>query len=189
MSTSVDEAAQVLRQATQDEIRHHSVWYIIQGSLMVIIGVVALFHPLLSSVAATIFLGWLLIIGGVVQAIGLIGVGRVPYFWLQLISAILAGVVGYLMIANPAQSVLILTLLLIVFFMVEGISKVVMSLMVRPLPSWGWMLASGIIGIVLSMVLWSSMPITAAWLLGFMLGVSLITQGLALAWLAWQARS
>jgi uncharacterized membrane protein HdeD (DUF308 family) len=90
---------------------------------------------------------------------------------------------------GPGQALLILTLLLIVFLMVEGISKVIFALTIRPFPNWGWVLASGIIGILLALYLWASLPITAIWLLGVLLGIQLICEGAAIGYLAWQVRN
>ena len=58
----------------------------------------------------------------------------------------------------------------------------------RPFPNWGWLLASGLIGILLAIYLLSSLPITAIWLLGFLVGVLLISEGVALGYLAWRVR-
>jgi len=70
-------------------------------------------------------------------------------------------VVGVLFLRHPGEGLLTLSLLLIVFFMVEGISKVIFSLTIRPFPNWGWVLASGIIGVLLAFYLWASLPVTA----------------------------
>ncbi|MFZ1883482.1 MAG: DUF308 domain-containing protein [Rhodoplanes sp.] len=78
-----------------------------------------------------------LIISGVVQGISLIGAQQVPHFWLQLVSVVLSVIVGAMFVRHPGEGLLTLTLLLIVFFMVEGISKVIFSLTIRPFPNWG----------------------------------------------------
>jgi uncharacterized membrane protein HdeD (DUF308 family) len=72
--------------------------------------------------------------------------------------------------------------------MVEGISKLIFALTIRPFPNWGWVLASGIVGILRSFYLWAGLPITAIWLLGVLLGIQLICEGAAPGYLAWQAR-
>src|SRR5262249_55047537 len=95
-------------------------------------------------------------------------------------------VVGALFLRNPGESLLTLTLLLIVFFLIEGISKVIFALTIRPFPNWGWVLVSGIVGIVLAFYLWASIPVSAAWLLGVLLGIELICEGAAITHLAWQ---
>jgi uncharacterized membrane protein HdeD (DUF308 family) len=96
--------------------------------------------------------------------------------------------IGVLFLRDPAQGLVTITLLLIVFFKIEGISKVVFALTIRPFPHWGWVLASGLVGIVLSLILWASLPVTAVWLIGFLLGIQLISVGAAIAYLAWQVR-
>ena len=185
---SLDQAAEVMRSAMRDVIKRHSLWYLLQGGLMVLTGVVAFLFPIFSSVAVVLMLGWLLIISGIFQAISLIGATNVPHFWLQLISVVLSVVIGVLFLRNPGQGLLTLTMLLIVFFMVEGMAKVIFALTIRPFPNWGWVLASGVVGVFLAIYLWSSLPITAAWLLGILVGIQLISEGAALGYLAWQVR-
>ncbi len=186
--TSLEAAAQAMREAMRETVRRYSLWYLVQGGLMVLGGIIALFYPILSSFAVVLFLGWVLIISGIVQGISLIGAQNVPHFWLQLVSVVLSVIVGVLFLRHPGEGLLTLTLLLIVFFMVEGISKLIFALTIRPFPNWGWVLASGIIGILLSFYLWASLPVTAIWLLGVLLGIQLICEGAALGYLAWQVR-
>ena len=188
MTMSLDAAAQVMREAMRETVRRHSLWYLAQSALMIVAGILALAYPALSSVAVVFFLGWLLIISGLFQGISLIGARNVPHFWLQLVSVVLFVIVGMLFLRNPGESLVTLTLLLIVFFVVEGISKVIFALTIRPLPNWGWVLASGIIGILLGFYLWASIPVTAIWLIGVLLGIELICEGIALGRLAWEAR-
>ena len=89
---------------------------------------------------------------------------------------------------RPRGSGFTLTLLLIVFFMVEGFAKLLFSLTIRPLPNWGWVFASGIIGILLPFYLLANLTTTAVWLLGVLLGIQLVFEGVALSSLAWQVR-
>jgi uncharacterized membrane protein HdeD (DUF308 family) len=182
MSMSLDAASQAMREAMRETVKSDSLWYLIQSILMILGGILALIYPIVSSVAVVLFLGWILIISGIVQGISLIGAQNVPNFWLQLISVALSVIVGVLFVRHPGEGLLTLTLLLIVFFMVEGISKLIFALTIRPFPNWGWVLASGIIGILLSFYLWSSLPITAVWLLGMLLGIQLICEGAALGY-------
>src|SRR5262249_37606604 len=151
-------AAEVFREAMRQTVKRYSLWYLIQGVLLVVAGIFAIIYPFVSSVAVIVLLGWLLIISGVLQAFSLIGARHVPHFWLQLISFILAVLIGFLFLRDPEQGLLTVALLLIVFFMIEGLSKVVFALTIRPFPNWGWVLASGVMGIVLSLILWANMP-------------------------------
>jgi uncharacterized membrane protein HdeD (DUF308 family) len=189
MSISLDAAAEVFRDAMRQTVKRYSLWYLVQGVLLIVAGIFAIIYPVISSVAVIVLLGWLLIISGVLQGLSVIGARHVPHFWLQLISFVLAIVIGFLFLRQPAEGLLTVTLLLIVFFMIEGISKVVFALTIRPFPNWIWVLASGLVGVALSLILWASLPVTAVWLVGLLLGIELISVGSALAYMAWQVRS
>lgn len=185
MAIPVDAAAAALREAMRETVKRYSLWYLIQGVLLVVAGVLAIISPIIASVAIVFLLGWVLIISGVLQAVGLVGASNVPHFWLQLISAVLAILIGVLLLRSPDSGLLVMTMLLIVYFMVEGIAKVIFALTIRPFPNWGWVLASGVVGILLAFILWANMPLTASWMLGLMLGVLLVSEGSALTYLAW----
>ena len=66
MTMSLEFAAQAMREAMRETVKRHSLWYLIQGALMVLGGVLALVYPIVSSVAVVLFLGWVLIISGIV---------------------------------------------------------------------------------------------------------------------------
>lgn len=184
---SLDAAADAMRDALQKTVKYNSLPFLIQAALMLVAGIAAIAYPLLSSVALAIFLGWMLIIVGAVQAIALVGTTKVPHFWLQLISAALSVIIGIIFIRNPGGAVATLALLMIVYFMVEGMSKVVFALTVRPLENWGWVLASGLLGVAISLYLLSN-PELSLVLLGILIGIQLISEGIAIGWMAWQAR-
>ena len=189
MTMSIEAAAQALREATRETVRRYSTWYLVQGVLMVIAGIVALLYPFVSSVALVLFLGWILIISGIVQGISLIGAQNVPNFWLQLVSAVLSIIVGVLFLRRPGEAVVTLALLLIVFFMVEGFAKIVFSLTIRPLPNWGWGLSQRHCWNTAVFISFGQPHhATAVWLLGVLLGIQFICEGVALSSLAWQVR-
>ena len=188
MAVSLDAAAAAMRDAMRQTVRRYSLWYLVQGMLMVVTGVLALIYPWIASVAMVRLLGWFLIVSGVLQAIGLIGAREVPYFWLELISAILPIVLGLLLLRHEDVSLYFFSIGVIVYFMIEGIVKVLFALTIRPFSSWGWVFFSGLIGIALSIYLWANLSIVSALMLAVLLGVLLVVEGAALASLAWRAR-
>jgi len=171
MAMTMAQASAAMREAMRETIKRYSLWYLLEGVLLVIAGVVALVYPYIASVTLIFLLGW------------------VPHFWLQLVSAVLAILIGILLLRNPDAGLLIMTVLLIVFFFVEGVSKVIFALNIRPFMGWVWVLASGVIGILLGAYLWANMPVASEWVLGVLLGIQLIAEGAALAYLAWMVRS
>lgn len=188
MSLSLEAAAEVFREAMREAVRRYSLWYQIEGLLLIAAGMLSIVYPFFSSVAVVVLLGWLMIVAGLAQAVNTFGARHVPHFWLQLVSVILAVLIGVLFLRDPAQGLMTITLLLIVFFLVEGMSKTVFALTIRPYPNWIWVLASGLIGIALAVVLLVALPVTATWLIGVLLGVELVSVGGAIAYLAWQSR-
>jgi uncharacterized membrane protein HdeD (DUF308 family) len=189
MTIPLDAAAAAMREAMRETVRRYSLWYLVRGALMVIAGVLALVYPLFTSTAIIYLLGWILIISGLLQGLGLIGARQVPHFWLELISVVLAIVIGLFLLRQPEAGLLLFSVLLIVYLMVEGFAKVSFALTIRPFPNWGWVLASGLVGILLAIYLWANIAAASPLLLGVLLGILLISEGAALTYLAWQIRA
>jgi uncharacterized membrane protein HdeD (DUF308 family) len=188
MAITVNEASAVLREAVRDSIRRRSLLYLIQGGLLALAGVLALIFPIVFGTGVLVLIGWLLVLGGLVQGIGLIGAHKVPYFWLQFVSMALGIVVGFLLITRPEAGLLAVALLLVVYFMVEGVSRIVFALMIRPMDDWLWLCASGVVGIIVAMILAANLNTAGHWLLGSLVGVYLVAAGGALGYLAWNLR-
>jgi len=188
MAITVNEASAVLRAAVRDGIRKRSMLYLVQSGLLVVAGLLALVFPAIFGAGVLVLIGWLLILGGIVQALGLIGATQVPYFWLQLVSVVLGVVVGFLLVSRPEAGLLAVALLMVVFFMVEGISRIAFALMIRPMEDWLYVLASGIVGLLLAVVLGANIGSVSNWLLGLLLGVNLIASGAGTGYLAWNIR-
>ena len=188
MAITVNEASAVLREAVRDTIRQRSLLVLVQGSVMVIAGILALIFPAFMSTSLLVLLGWLLILSGLVQVISLFGATQVPYFWMQIITIALEVLVGYLLVSNPSAGLVTVTFLMLVLFLVGGIARVVFALMIRPMRDWLWVLASGLIAVVCALVLFSNLPEAASWLLAILLGIELIAIGGAQVFMAWRLR-
>jgi len=188
MAVSVNEASAVLRAAVRDTIRKRSLLFMIQAAVMVLAGVLALIFPAFMSTGLLALLGWLLILSGIVKIVSLVGATQVPYFWLELVTVALEILVGYLLIANPAAGLVAVTFLMLVLFLIVGITRVVFALMIRPIPDWIWVLASGLVAIACALILFANLPEAATWLVGFLLGVELIAVGAAQGLMAWRVR-
>ncbi len=185
MSMSIEAAAEVLREAMRGSVRRHWFWYLLQGGLMIVGGVLALVYPVIASLAVVSLLGWVLIVSGIAQGLSLVGARNMPTFWLQAVSVALSVIVGILFLSNPEDGLSTVTFVLIVYFVVEGISKVIFALTIRPYPNWVWVLGAGILSVVIAFILYASMTAVSVWLLGLLLGIQLVAEGASLAYLAW----
>ena len=185
---SMESASQVLREGMREVIKKYSYWYMVQGGTMIVTGVFAFIYPLLARSSAVVLVGWLLIVSALVQGASLIGARHVPHFWVQLVSIVLSVIIGIMFLRSPDQGMFTLTMLLIIYFLAEGISKVIFALSIRPFPNWYWVLGSGMVGFMAAAFSWSKLPVTAIWILCPLLGITLISEGAAIGYMAWQYR-
>ena len=189
--TTIDPSINDVQRAVRDALHAHWVLFLTQGVLMVILGVVAFVAPTVATIAVDIFIGWLFLISGIFGLAALFSVRSVPAFMWTLITAALSVVVGAMLIWKPAEGVFSLTLVLTAFFIVEGIFQIVASITSRDaIPgSWGWMLASGLADLVLAAIIIAGWPLSAGWVLGLLVGINLITSGLAVVMAAITSRN
>lgn len=171
-------------------VRRHWVLFLSEGIVLVILGVLALLAPVIASVAATVFFGWLLLLSGIVGLVTTFRARHAPGFWWSLLSAVIGIIAGVLLLGWPLLGTLSLTAVLIAFLLAEGAVSILYALEHRNALSgrWGWMLTSGIIDVVLGVVLFIGLPGTALWALGLLLGINLIFGGWALIFMALHAR-
>jgi uncharacterized membrane protein HdeD (DUF308 family) len=171
-------------------IRGHWKFFLAEGIILIILGLAAILEPLVATLTLSIFIGWLLIISGIVGLFSTLRMHPAPGFWWSLISAILAIVVGVLLIWHPLAGILSLTLALIIFFVIEGIASILFALDYRrDLPArWGWMVASGVVDLILAAIILLGLPGSALWALGLLLGINMVFGGTTLIVMALDAR-
>ena len=173
-----------------DTLRAHWRLYVFQGVLMIILGVLAVAAPAFATLTVDIYVGWLFLISGVLGLIAMFSARNVPGFLWTLVTALLSIVVGGVLLWKPAEGAVSLTIVLTAFFIVEGIFQAVAAFTYRDaIPSrWGWLLASGLADLALAAIIIAGWPGTAAWVLGLLVGVNLLTTGWAVVMVALGAR-
>lgn len=171
-------------------IRGHWGFFLAEEIILILLGLAAILEPLVATFALSIFIGWLLIISGIVGLFSTFKMRPAPGFWWSLISAILAIVVGALLIWHPVAGVISLTLALIIFFIIEGVASIMFALEYRSsLPArWGWMVVSGIVDLILAAIILLGLPGSALWALGLLLGINMVFGGTTLVVMALDAR-
>ena len=173
-----------------DTLRAHWRLYVFQGVLMIVLGVLAVAAPAFATLTVDIYVGWLFLISGVLGLIAMFSARNVPGFLWTLVTALLSIVVGGVLLWKPVEGALSLTIVLTAFFIVEGVFQAAAALIYRDaIPStWGWLLASGIADLALAAIIIAGWPGTAAWTLGLLVGVNLLTTGWAVVMVALGAR-
>jgi uncharacterized membrane protein HdeD (DUF308 family) len=184
-------AATDIRSAVSAAIHRHWGLFLSEGIALIILGTLALLVPAIASVAATIVFGWILLLSGVIGLISTFRARQAPGFGWSLLSAVLGIVAGLILLTTPVEGALSLTTVLIAFLIIEGFATVLFALDHRKGASgrWSWVLASGLIDILLGGMLLAGLPGTAVWALGVLVGINMIFGGWSLIWMALHARA
>jgi uncharacterized membrane protein HdeD (DUF308 family) len=179
------------RRAVAETMREHWVLFMVEGIVLVVLGMLAIVIPQLASLAVTILIGWLFLISGVVGLVTTFWAKGAPGFWWSLVSALIAIGAGVVLLAWPISGTVSLTLVLIVFFIVEGVASIMYGIEHRREASSrsGWMIASGVIDLILAAIIFSGLPGTAFWALGLLVGINMVFGGTSLIAMALGARA
>ena len=159
-----------------EELGHRWGWYLALGIALIVLGLIAVSEAYLATVVSVFVLGWFLIAGGVLLGFMSFLTGKWGGFLLAMAAGILAFITGVMMLRAPLAGAATLTLLILSFFIVEGIYRAIGSIALR-FPNWGWSLASGIVSIVLGGILLAGWPQISFWFVGLLVGIDLIVHG------------
>ena len=165
-------------------IKKYSTWFTIYGIALMVIGALAIIAPGIATLAASIFVGWLLLVSGAFGIATVVAAGTAqPGFGWKLLTTTLYLVAGIVLLWNPIGAALTLTIVLAAYLLATGVAKLLIAFGYRnAIPgAWLWMLLSAIIDIALGFMIIADLPGTARWVLGLMVGINLLATGVALA--------
>jgi uncharacterized membrane protein HdeD (DUF308 family) len=171
-------------------VREHWKAFLFEGILLVVLGLAAMVLPPLASLAVTILLGWMFLISGVAGLALTFWARQMPGFWWSLISAALAVLAGIVLLAQPVQGTLTLTIVVGAYFLAEGVATIMYALEHRRELSerWSWLLIAGIMDILIAAVIITGLPGSALWAVGLLVGINLLFGGASLIGMALAAR-
>ena len=186
MSQGISELQSQMRAA----VREHWKAFLVEGILLVLLGLAAIIVPQLASLAVTIFLGWLFLISGIAGLVLTFWTRQMPGFWWSLVSAALAIAAGIILLARPVQGTLTLTIVVGAYFLAEGIATIMYALEHRRELSqrWSWLLVAGLMDILIAIIIVAGLPGSALWAIGLLVGINLMFGGASLIGMALAAR-
>jgi uncharacterized membrane protein HdeD (DUF308 family) len=158
------------------EIHDSWGWFVALGIALIVLGVACILGEITATFATVLAFGWLLLVAAGFALVHAVRTHTWGGFLLYLLSALLRGVTGYLLIRYPLAGAVGLTLILAAFFVVGGIFRAVSAGVLR-FPRWGWATFSGIVSVVLGIMLFWQQPVSSLWFIGFAIGVDLIFEG------------
>jgi uncharacterized membrane protein HdeD (DUF308 family)/CRP-like cAMP-binding protein len=188
---NIDDVVHHFEKAVSRSLHAHWFLYMLEGILLILLGIATVAIPPLGMVAITILLGWVFVISGGFGLVSTLWLREEPGFGWSLLSAILGITVGIAMFAMPIEAAFAITVVLVIFFVIEGAGAILYALARKRELSgkWEWMLASGVIDLALGMLIVIYMPTSTSWALsGLLVGINMLTGGVALVLMATHAR-
>jgi len=158
------------------EVRDHWWAFLALGIALAVIGTICIVHPFFASLASVVFLGFLLLAGGIAQIVSSFWAGKWSGMLMHLMVGVLYGIVGFMIIDAPAENTLLLTKVLAIFLIVIGVLDI-LSALIQRFHGWGWVLLNGGITLLLGLLINRQWPSSALWVIGLFVGIEMIFNG------------
>lgn len=171
------------------EVKKATGWLIALSILMILTGIVAIAMPGISSVTFTLVFGWLLLFNGIVRLVKSFQSKPIRGFWWSLVVGIVYAIAGLYVIFNPVEAVLTLTWLFGFMLIVEGIITIIAAFVNKAGGNLSWLVVlDGVITLILGILVLSQWPVSAVWLIGLYVGISILISGISLLAIALATR-
>jgi uncharacterized membrane protein HdeD (DUF308 family) len=152
-------------------------WSIALSILLIIAGLFAICVPLISGVGITLLFGWLMILSGITHFIFAFKTHTTGGVIWELIIGAVYLFTGVYLIMHPLDALLVLTLILACYLFFEAIAEFIQYFQLRPRHGAGWILIDGIITLILAIMIWRSWPASSVWVIGTLVGISMLFSG------------
>jgi uncharacterized membrane protein HdeD (DUF308 family) len=166
-----------MQEALNESLKQGRKWLMISGWVAVIAGTIAIVVPAVASVTVAIFIGWMLLLGGVFLLIDAFAVRDVWRLLLRLLLAFIAGAAGLSLLLAPLRGTYTLTVLLVLWFAVTGVMRIAVAIAERGTQGAGWMGANGVITLLLGVLIGAHLPESSDWAIGLLVGIDFLFYG------------
>jgi uncharacterized membrane protein HdeD (DUF308 family) len=170
-----------------NELKRNWGWFLALGICLILLGTVALGSSVFFTLASVVLFGWLLLVGGILEAVHAFWRKQWSGFFIDLLTGILYVVVGFMVVANPGATAITLTLLIALFLMFGGVFRIVTAIILT-YHHRAWLLLHGVINLLLGIAIWHQWPLSGLWVIGLFIGIDMIFNGWSLVMLALTAR-
>ncbi len=163
-------------------------WTLWIAVLVILAGLAAIILPVVGGIAVTLLVGWALLMVGVLHLFYAFG-GRnaSSRIWELLLGVVYVLAGGYL-IFHPLLGLTTITLLLAAYLLVKGALEIVQYFQTHPRRGFTWLILDGIINIVLAVIIWSQWPFSSLWVVGTLIGISILFSGMSRLMLSTEGR-
>jgi uncharacterized membrane protein HdeD (DUF308 family) len=178
MSLLADAGPAEVQSKELQTLRRYSLFMLIVGVLLIIVGMVAVSSPFIPTLAAVIFVGSFLLVGGVLEVVNAFWAHTWRGFWIHQLFGILYLVLGLFLVRRPEKGAEFFTLMIAAAFVVGGLFRIVTALSHR-FHGWVWVLLNGIVTLVLGILIWQEWPESAMWVIGLFVGIDMVFAGMS----------
>lgn len=147
------------------------------GVLAIVIGCIAILVPAVASVGTAIFIGWILLVAGAFMVAAAFSAHSIGTVVLRLLWAVVTVVVGVWLIVEPHNGTLTLTLVLGIYFLFMGLTRIAVAFTARGQQGAGLVGLSGVAGLLIGILVLAEFPSSADWAIGLLVGIDLIFAG------------
>lgn len=162
-------------------IKRHAGVGMAVGVIVVVAGILALLSPLVAGLSIAIAVGVLIVASGVSRLFLAFRMGSFGHGLLVFVLGLLSIVIGGYMVSRPGMALATLTLVLAVYFVVDGVFQSIWAFRLRPIKGWGWSLFSGVVSLALGVMIWRQFPVSGVWAVGTLAGIQMVFGGSSVA--------
>ena len=170
---------------TVNEERVVTRWSMTWGVIMFVCGLLAIALPLATSIGIIIVLGWLILLSAVAHLIFIFHSHSIGGAIWKLLLAVFYGFIGFYMVTHPLLGVATVTIVLAIFLFCEGAVEIAFYFHIRRSRHALWVLIDGIVTLILGYLIWAHWPSNLPWVLGTLIGISLMFSGISRFMLSW----
>lgn len=170
------------------KVKRVTAWYIVAALLFIILGMLSIVEPTVAALGITLFVGWILMFGGIAHFVGAFSGGGVRRVIFQVLTGIVYVIGGLYFLSHPLLGITTLTLLLAAFILAGGVLEIISFFQLKGEAKSGWLLLNGVIGLLLGGMIWLHWPSSSVWAVGTLVGVTLLFTGMTRLMLGLAAR-
>jgi len=160
-----------------DEAKQNAGVLITLGALELIVGIVAIGSPLVTGVAIAFMIGSIFALAGIVRMASAFKAGSFGVGLFAFLGGLLALAAGLVMLFRPGAGMAFITWMLAIYFVVDGIARIVVGFKMKGAPGSGWETFGGLVSVVLGVLIYVKWPLSGAWAIGTLVGIHLIVSG------------
>ena len=160
------------------------IWFLLAGLLSIAFGIYVLGNTVVASIAVTAVTGAFLLIAGGVQVVAGFGAEGTGNKALAILLGALMLFLGWSFLSNPLEGMISLTVLITVLLLASGLTRILLSFQAKGTGLFWPILISGAVSLLLAAVILMNFGAASLSLLGILLGIELLTNGVGLTFLS-----